>query len=273
MVKAAAASQISSHRLAAIALNGVDVAYRRDLRVLQGLTLLCAPGRVTGIIGANGSGKSTSLKTMAGLLRPLTGEVTVGGEVLTGRRPDEFFAHGVACVPQGRSLFPDLTVVDNLRLGGWTWRSDSKRTTAALNKAYDAFSFIFGARRKLAKELSGGQQRMVEIARALMGEPNVLLLDEPTAMLAPIQSREIYAVIPRLAAKGIAVVLVDQNVRQCVRVADYVYILELGRVRAEGNRSAFETDGALRELVARWLQHRIDAGSPSPVLSHSSATS
>jgi branched-chain amino acid transport system ATP-binding protein len=240
-------------------LRKASVAYHGDIRILQDLDLAVRPGQVTGIIGPNGAGKSTALKTLYGLLRPIEGDVLVDGKVVTGLPPWRFIERGVALVPQNRSLFNELTVEDNLRLACWSFRRDRARVEAALERAYAQFPVLKERRRHPAGAMSGGQQRFLELGRALALKPRVVLLDEPTAMIAPRLSAEIYEFIRGLPAQGITVLLVDQNVRQCVRISDHLYVLELGRNKVDGSAQAFARDEQLRSLIAEWVDYRIDA--------------
>ena len=240
-------------------LREVDVAYHGDIRILQGLSIAVQPGRITGVIGPNGAGKSTALRALYGLLKPVAGDVLIDGQVVTGLPPWKFIERGIALVPQGRSLFNELSVDDNLRLACWSFRSDKARVAEALERAYEQFPMLKDRRRDLAGAMSGGQQRFLELGRALALQPRVVLLDEPTAMIAPKLATEIYEFIHGLPARGITVLLVDQNVRQCVRVSDHVYVLELGRNKVDGSVSAFAQDEDLRNLIADWVDSRIDA--------------
>ena len=240
-------------------LRAVDVAYHGDIRILQGLSLAVRRGKLTGVIGPNGAGKSTALRTLYGLLQPVVGDVLVDGAVVTGMPPWRFIEHGIALVPQSRSLFNELSVEDNLRLACWSFRRDKARVAEALERAYAQFPILKDRRTQAAGAMSGGQQRFLELGRALALKPRVVLLDEPTAMIAPKLAAEIYDFIHGLPAQGITVLLVDQNVRQCVRVADHVYVLELGRNKVDGAASDFAKDADLRNLIAEWVDYRIDA--------------
>jgi branched-chain amino acid transport system ATP-binding protein len=240
-------------------LRAVDVAYHGDIRILQGVSLAVRPDRITGVIGPNGAGKSTALRALYGLLKPVAGEVLIDGEVVTGMKPWRFIERGIALVPQGRSLFNELSVEDNLRLACWSFRKDKARVAEALARAYEQFPMLKQRRSHAAGAMSGGQQRFLELGRALALQPRVILLDEPTAMIAPKLAAEIYEFIHGLPARGITVLLVDQNVRQCVRIADHVYVLELGRNKVDGAVGAFTQDADLRSLIAEWVDYRIDA--------------
>lgn len=239
-------------------MQNVYAAYHGDISVLNGLNLSVRRGVVTGIIGPNGAGKSTALKTMCGFLTPSRGEIQLKGERVNGVSPSSMVRRGVSFVPQNRSLFGDLSVEDNLRLGGWHIRRDKARMAAALERVYEMFPILKDKRDDLAGSMSGGQQRFLELARSLILDPEIVLLDEPTAMIAPKVSRELYEFIARLPEKGITVVLVDQNVRQCVAVSDHVYVLDLGTNRAHGDRAAFGDDAALRKMIQEWLDYQID---------------
>jgi branched-chain amino acid transport system ATP-binding protein len=244
---------------AALELSQVDVAYHGDIRILRGLSLKVRQGLITGVIGPNGAGKSTALRALYGLLRPVAGDVLIDGRKVTGLPPWKFIDHGIALVPQQRSLFNELSVEDNLRLACWSFRRERARVAEALERAYAQFPMLRDKRRDLAGSMSGGQQRFLELGRALALRPRVLLLDEPTAMIAPRISAEIYEFIRSLPSQGITVLLVDQNVRQCVRISDHLYVLELGQNKVDGSASDFQKDAGLRDLIAEWVDYRIDA--------------
>jgi branched-chain amino acid transport system ATP-binding protein len=239
-------------------LRKASVAYHGDIRILQDLDLSVRAGQITGIIGPNGAGKSTALRTLYGLLKPIDGDVLIDGAAVTGMPPWRFIERGIAMVPQNRSLFNELSVEDNLRLACWSFRRDRARVAEALERAYAQFPILRDRRRQPAGTMSGGQQRFLELGRALALKPRVVLLDEPTAMIAPRLSAEIYEFIHGLPAQGITVLLVDQNVRQCVRIADHLYVLELGRNKVDGSATAFAHDDELRNLIAEWVDYRID---------------
>lgn len=246
-------------RGAPIAMENVTVAYHGDITILKGVSLTARPGEVTGIIGPNGAGKSTVLKTLFGFLRPRAGgTVTLGDADITRLKPHQRALRGVAYVPQNRSVFGELSVHDNLLLGCWPFRRDRERVARVLEDVYARFPALRDKRDDPAASMSGGQQRFLELARALVLEPRVILLDEPTAMIAPKLSREIYTLIRQFADEGMTIVLVDQNVRQCIRVSDHVHILELGRNKADGRGADFREGSALRDMVATWMDYRID---------------
>ena len=216
----------------AMALHDVDVAYHGDIRILQDLSLRVEQGGITGVIGPNGAGKSTALRTLFGLLKPMKGDVYVGGKCVTGIAPWSFISHGVAMVPQSRSLFNELSVDDNLRLACWTFRGDKVRVEQALERAYSRFPMLKDKRNQMAGAMSGGQQRFLELGRALVLDPKVLLLDEPTAGLdAPGRAAYMEAMVFE-RERGAAIVTATHDVAEastCDRV-----LLVAGRIVADG---------------------------------------
>ncbi|NQV79442.1 MAG: ABC transporter ATP-binding protein [Alphaproteobacteria bacterium] len=239
-------------------LQDVHAAYHGDIMVLNGLSLKVRRGVITGIIGPNGAGKSTALKTMYGFLTPSRGTVNLKGERVNGLTPSQMVARGVSFVPQNRSLFNELSVEDNLHLGCWHFRRDRARVSRAMDRVYEMFPVLRDKARDLAGTMSGGQQRFLELARSTVLEPEIVLLDEPTAMIAPKLSRELYDFIATLPEHGVTVVLVDQNVRQCAAVSDHIYVLDLGATRAEGSSEDFGDDEDLKAMIQEWLDYEID---------------
>ena len=244
---------------AGLEMHHVTVAYHGDITILNGVSLRAKPGEVTGIIGPNGAGKSTVLKTLFGFLRPRTGgRIMLDGNDITALKPNTRALQGVAFVPQSRSLFGELSVEDNLLLGCWPFRQDKARIGRAMSSVYERFPILESKRKDPASSMSGGQQRFLELGRALLLDPRVILLDEPTAMIAPKLSKEIYQFIRQLASEGRTVILVDQNVRQCINVSDHVYILELGRNKADARAHEFREASAMRNMIATWMDYKID---------------
>jgi branched-chain amino acid transport system ATP-binding protein len=220
-------------------LRDLSVGYYRDLNILSDLHITARRGQITTILGANGVGKSTALKAAFGFLRPFKGEVLLEGrsiiDIPTHRRINE----GLAYIPQQPGVFKDMTVEENLELGGWTFRRDRARIRRKIEENYTRFPALRDKRKQATGELSGGQQRMVEIGRTLMAEPRMLLVDEPTAGLSKILAREVYDMLTDLREEGLTILLVDQEIRQALKIADYVYVLELGRNKYEGPASDF----------------------------------
>jgi branched-chain amino acid transport system ATP-binding protein len=216
------------------------VGYYRDLNILQALHLKVAPGRITTILGANGVGKSTVLKAIYGFLRPNRGDVLLEGESILEVPPHQRISKGLAYIPQQPGIFRDMSVEENLALGAWTYRYDRQRVRRKIEENYARFPILRDKRRQTTGELSGGQQRMVEIGRTLMAEPKVLLVDEPTAGLSKMLAEEVYQMLVDLRDRdGKTILLVDQEIRHALAIADYVYVLELGRNKFEGPAADF----------------------------------
>ncbi len=211
------------------------VGYYKDLNILQGVSVTAERGKLTAILGANGVGKSTLLKAIYGFLTPNAGEVLLDGQNLAGIPTYRRIQMGLAYVPQRPSVFPWMTVEENLELGAWTFRNDKARIRRKIEENYERFPILRERRRSRAGELSGGMQRMVELGRTLMTDPKVILVDEPTAGLAKLLTQEVYELLARLRdEEGITIVLVDQDIRNALKIADYVYVLDLGRNRFDG---------------------------------------
>lgn len=218
----------------------MDVGYYKDLNILSKLHIDVKPGQIVTILGANGVGKSTSLKAIYGFLRPNGGTIHLGGTPLIDVPTHERINLGLAYIPQHPGIFRDMSVEDNLLLGAWTFRRDKARIARKMDENYERFPVLKEKRRQPAGQLSGGQQRMIEIGRTLMGEPKVLLVDEPTAGLSKMYAEEVYQMLCDLRDRdNLGILLVDQEIRHALRIADYVYILELGRNKFEGPPSEF----------------------------------
>ena len=217
------------------------VGYYRDLNILQDLTLAARPRQITAILGANGVGKSTALKAIYGFLRPNDGEILLDGESILRVPPHRRVLKGLAYIPQQPGIFRDMSVEENLELGGWTYRRNRRLVRQRIEQNYERFPILRDKRRQATGELSGGQQRMVEIGRTLMAEPRILLVDEPTAGLSKMLAEEVYRMLIDLRDRdGLTILLVDQEIRQALRIADFVYVLELGRNKFEGPPSYFD---------------------------------
>jgi branched-chain amino acid transport system ATP-binding protein len=211
------------------------VGYYKDLHILQGINLVARKAKITAVLGANGVGKSTLLKAIYGFLPPASGDVVLEGRSLTGIPTHERIRLGLSYVTQQPSVFPWMSVDENLELGAWTFRADKTRVRRKIEENYERFPVLKIRRKSRAGTLSGGQQRMVELGRTLMTEPKVILVDEPTAGLAKMLTEEVYRMLAGLRDNdGIAIILVDQEIRQALKIADYVYVLELGRNKFEG---------------------------------------
>jgi branched-chain amino acid transport system ATP-binding protein len=235
----------------ALIMSDVVAGYIPGHPVLRGASVRAEPGRITVILGPNGAGKSTLLKVAAGFLRPSNGSVVVGDRDIASLPAHRHIEHGIGLLSQGRSAFPELTVLENIELGGWSLRSDRKRLSASVEAMLARYPHLKELRNRPAGSLSGGQQRAVEIARLLVSNPSVLLIDEPSVGLSPIVASQVYKELLVLKAEGRTILLVDQDVRAAIRVADYVYVLNSGKNDVEGDRSSFEGD--LGAMVRGWL--------------------
>jgi len=221
-------------------LRGLDVGYYKDLNILQDLNVKARKKQITTILGANGVGKSTALKAAFGFLKPNRGDVVLEIESLLDIPTHERILKGLAYIPQQPGVFKDMTVEENLQLGGWTFRKDKQQVRDKIEANYERFPVLREKRKQITGELSGGQQRMVEISRTLMAEPKVLLVDEPTAGLSKMLAEEVYEMLKMLVTVDeLTILLVDQEIRQALKIADYVYVLELGRNKFEGPSQQF----------------------------------
>ncbi|HEY6434007.1 MAG TPA: ABC transporter ATP-binding protein [Acetobacteraceae bacterium] len=241
-----------------LAARNVVAGYLPGIHILNGMSVDVRPGEVRCVLGPNGTGKSTLLKVLFGFLPLLSGEIVAEGRSLDGVGPHDMGARGIVYLPQKPSIFPFLPVDVNLRLGAWTFRRDKARVRAAIERAYEQFPILRERRRQTAGTLSGGQQRQLEIARALLTDPRIFLFDEPTASIEPRIAAQIYALVEGLARSGKAVLLVDQNIKGALGIADHVYVMRTGSLFAEGPRSDFTDD--VETLVSRWLYTRDPAG-------------
>ena len=217
------------------------VGYYEDLHILRGLSLTAKTGKLTTILGANGVGKSTLLKAVYGFLKPHSGEVLLNGRDVTGTATHHLIDLGISYIPQQPGVFEHMSVRENLMMGAWTFKNDKARMESKIEENYERFPILREKQNDPAGSLSGGQQRMVEIGRTLMTDPEVILVDEPTAGLAKLLSEEVYRMLTDLRDReGLTIVLVDQEIREALKIADYVYVLELGRNKFEGPASDFD---------------------------------
>jgi branched-chain amino acid transport system ATP-binding protein len=211
-------------------------AYYGSVQALKGISLHVNKGEIVALIGANGAGKTTTLKTISGLLSPRRGTITFEGKSAGGRSPEAIVRKGISQVPEGRQVFGTLSVKDNLLLGAYhlSWREKRARLRENLARVYELFPVLLEREQQPGGTLSGGEQQMLAIGRALMAEPRLLLLDEPSLGLAPRMSRAIFDAIPAFRDRGLTVLLVEQNARAALQIADRAYVLETGRVVMEG---------------------------------------
>lgn len=214
------------------------------IQALRGVTFHVEPGQVVTLIGANGAGKSTTLNTISGLMKPTQGRVIFDGRDITGWRADRVTALGLVQVPEGRQIVAPLTVMENLQLGAYA-RRDAPAIKTDLERIFDRFPRLAERRDQKAGSLSGGEQQMLAVGRALMMRPRLLMLDEPSLGLAPLLVNEVFHIIADIKAQGIPIVLVEQNARKALQVADYAYVLERGSVTVQGRAESLRHDAAV----------------------------
>ncbi len=203
------------------------------VQVLHGVSLEVQAGEIVALLGANGSGKSTLVNTISGLNIPSAGQISFDGQSIHGMRPDRIVARGLIQVAEGRALFPALTIEENLRMGAYAI-ADRRKIQAGLDQVFSLFPILKDRRRLLAQTLSGGQQQMLAIARALMSQPRMIMLDEPSLGLAPLLVEQIFAVIGTLHKNGLPVLLIEQNVMLSLKMSHRAYVLERGRITLAG---------------------------------------
>ena len=213
---------------------------------LQDVSLTIPEGQVVSIVGANGAGKTTLINTISGLLRPTTGKIDFEGQDLTRVEGYAIAAMGVAQVPEGRKLFPDMSVHENLLMGGYSKRAKPEREKS-LTEVFEMFPILKDRNSQLARTLSGGEQQMLAIGRAVMMRPRLMMFDEPSLGLAPLIVRSIFDAILQLKAAGMTIMLVEQNVRASLQISDYAYVLETGKVVLEGSGQAVLADDHTRK--------------------------
>jgi branched-chain amino acid transport system ATP-binding protein len=225
---------------------GLTAGYGK-MAILHDVTLEVRAGEMVSVIGPNGAGKSTAFKTIVGFLRPTSGRVRFDGQDITGLRPDQVLPRGLAYVPQGRIVFPQMTVLENLEMGAYIER-DRARIRAALERVYALFPILAERRSQKAGTMSGGEQQMVAIGRALMTSPKLIMLDEPSLGLAPKFVSLIFDKLGEMRQAGYTLMVVEQNAAKALSVADRAYVLELGRNRFEGTGRTLLEDPEVKRL-------------------------
>ena len=226
--------------------NVVD-GYLPDVNVLQGINIHVKQGELVCMIGPNGAGKSTVLRTISGILKPSQGEIIFDGKNISGLRPDLVLRQGIAHVPQGHSSFPEMSVQENLLMGAYVLKNKVERDRR-MEKVFGMFPFLKERRNEKAGNFSGGQQKILEVGRALMLEPKMILLDEPSLGLAPITAKQVFDTIKSLKELGMTVLMVEQNAKSGLAIADRAYVLELGVERLEGPAQTLLSDPRVAEL-------------------------
>ena len=237
---------MTAHAMPLLVAQGLTGGYGK-LDILHDVSLAVNVGEIVSIIGPNGAGKSTAFKTIVGFLRPRRGTVSFNGEDITGLRPDLVLRRGLAYVPQGRIVFPDMTVLENLEMGAYIER-ERARVAAALERVYALFPILHERRAQRAGTMSGGEQQMVAIARALMTSPQLILLDEPSLGLSPKFVTLIFDKLLEMKRGGFTLTVVEQNATRALGIADRAYVLELGRNRFEGPGPRLLADPEVKRL-------------------------
>ena len=235
-----------------LSAHNIVAGYVDEIDILQNVSVDVQEQQITSVIGPNGSGKSTLMRVICGFLTPKSGQVLWDDTDLTGRQSHTMAGLGICYLPQERTVYPHLTVEQNIYLGSWTFRRDKARIRRELSRVYDLFPMMQERRKSKAGNLSGGMQKILEVARGMMIRPEILICDEPTVGLAPIIAKEVYDTIERLKAGGLTILLVDQNVREAIRIGDQIYVLEVGQNKVNGTRAEFEANQ--HDMIKDWLQ-------------------
>ena len=223
-------------------IDGLKVSYG-GIEAVKGITFEVPERKIVTLIGANGAGKSTTLRTIAGLVKPAKGRIHLQGEDITGLTPDKIVAKGVTLVPEVRRVFPDLTVLENLKIGAYLRKDD---LSGDLNWVYELFPRLKERSWQAAGTLSGGEQQMLAVGRALMSRPKIIMMDEPSLGLAPIVVKGIFDIIKEINRMGVTVLLIEQNANMALRIADIGYVLETGKITTTGPGKQLLNDPAIK---------------------------
>jgi len=243
--EATAASAANGHA-ASLTVEGLVAGYG-GVTALDGVTVTATAAGITAVLGANGAGKTTLLRAVSGMIKPRRGRILLADDNVAGRSPEQIVRAGIAHVPEGQGVIPELTVEENLRIGMMSWRGNRSARAVSMEEEYERFKPLADRRRKLASTLSGGERQMLVIARALLARPRVLLLDEPSLGLAPRVMAQVMDLVVRLSReRGLTIVLVEQNARSALAIADHGVVLNLGRVVASADAATLAADVALR---------------------------
>jgi branched-chain amino acid transport system ATP-binding protein len=231
--------------MAMLELNNVD-AYYGKIQALKGVSMCVNAGKIVSLLGANGAGKTTTVRTVVGLNRSAENDIRFEGKSIGKVPPHEIVRLGIAMVPERREVFPDMTLIDNLEMGAYS-RPHSSEVARDIEGIFDLFPVLAERRKQRAGWLSGGQQQMVAIGRALMSRPRLLLLDEPTLGLAPLIVKQIFETLRKLNDEGMTIVLIEQNAKQALKLSEYAYILENGRIVLEGESSVLRSNPSIEQ--------------------------
>lgn len=217
-----------------------------NIKALKGITIRVPKGKVVALLGANGAGKTTTLRTISGIVPSLNGSIKLNGKDIVKLSPSKITASGIVQSPEGRQIFPELSVEENLKIGAFTL-NDKHKIKENFERVYRYFPRLLERKKQIAGTLSGGEQQMLAIGRALMASPKILLLDEPSLGLAPLIVRDIFNIIKEINEEGTTVLIIEQNALQTLKIADYAYVLEVGRISMEGPATELIQDKKLIE--------------------------
>ena len=246
--------------MALLVIRDLEAGYG-PVQALRGISLMVEARTIVALLGANGAGKTTTLRTISGIVNPRKGDILFEGKSIAGHEPNRIVGYGVSHVPEGREIFGLRTVRENLILGAYL-RRDTAEIARDIDRVFDYFPILRERQKQRAGQLSGGQQQMLAIGRALMARPKLILLDEPSLGLAPLLVKEIFAIIRRLRADGMTVLLVEQNAHMALDVADYGYVMELGRIALAQPAAALRNDPSIQESYLG-VQEGVDIGQRS----------
>jgi branched-chain amino acid transport system ATP-binding protein len=235
-------------------VENITSGYVEGIEILRDVSLEVKERMITGIIGSNGAGKSTLLKTIFGFLHPYRGKILFERKEIQRNYPYEIKQMGISYMLQEYSTFPQLSVKDNLLLGAWIFRKDPNLVKQRLEEVYDLFPVLRAREKEKATYLSGGLLRMISLGKEIMTKPRLLLIDEPSAGLAPVIVKEIYNLLTKIAKLGTTILLVDQNILKALEVSDFMYLLEMGQIKQKGPQKDFE--GSIREIIRDSLTAR-----------------
>ena len=224
-------------------IDDINVFYG-SIHAIKGVSLEVNEGEIVTLIGANGAGKSSTLRAIAGLVRPSAGSIAFQGEDITGKDSNLIVSRGITLVPEGRRIFPDMTVLENLKIGAYLRKDD---LTDDLNWVFDLFPRLKERSWQAGGTLSGGEQQMLAVGRALMSRPKVIMMDEPSLGLAPIIVRGIFDIIKEINRQGVTVLLIEQNANMALKIADYAYVLATGNITKSGTGAELQADDSIKE--------------------------
>jgi len=233
--------------MAMLSMQNVTTGYVEGIDILQDVSIEIKEGSITGIIGANGAGKSTLLKSIFGFLHPRKGNIIYDGVEIGHLMPYHLKQMGISYMLQEYSTFPELSVQDNLLLGAWTFKKNKRLIKERLDEIYNFFPILSDRRAEKATYLSGGQLRALSLGKEIMSKPRLLLIDEPSVGLQPNLVKEIYELLLKIASQGTTILIVDQNIMKALEVSDYMYMLDMGRIKEEGPKNKFEKH--IREMI------------------------